>query len=1082
MMGDIHIVSASAGSGKTHFLATHVVEEIRARRVRPEAVVATTFTVRAAAELRERVRQLLLDADLVDEAQRILAARFGTVNSVCGRLLSEYAFELGLSPLLRVLDKAGEKRLLRQALDGARTPEQERRIEELAQRWKFLAPAEEARPGRPGRRGSDSFSEAIQEVIDLARSNRVDAGQLAACARSSLASFLRLLPPTTPRHKHLERELRERLEEFIGYVRGLPDPDKLPKKTLRAVQEVERFAQALKDNRKISWDDWIALERLDPDQKVCPQAEPIIALAREHAGLPGFKKDVEEIIGLLFDLARQGLERYRQHKEQRGLVDFVDQEVYALELLENDEVRRRLEGQIDLLVVDEFQDTSPIQLAIFLRLSSLAKRSVWVGDQKQAIYGFRGTDPSLMEAALKVILGERRRERLSSSYRSRPALVRLTSALFAPAFGAQDIPRECVELEPAEDREPEGLGPIVERWFTTGNRDVQAACVAAGVRGLLFDEDTRVRDKDTRQARRARAGDVAVLCRTQDQCESVAVALEAAGLRVARARRGLLATHEGQLVLAGLRLWLDPDDRLARAEVLRLLDFAGRPDEWLREVLDAAETDRQMCGAAIDRLLSTREGALVAGALQVFDEVCRTLEIREACLAWGDVEARLANLEALRELTVRYASDGAVSPGGPSPAGLLAFLDQVIARGEDEKPALADEHAVVVSTWHGSKGLEWPMVVLYGIEAEAKADPCQPQVIPAPTGIDLREPLAGRWIRYWPFPYSRSRTHGALLERIRESEEARINLAQKERELLRVLYVIWTRARDRVILACKEGELEKGCLSLLNHPAKVIGEPEGEQVCWAGRPVDLAQKRLAPLEHQARAPAAGLGYPPAAPVGHPPAWANPSALSHRGTPGRAENPVTIGEPIQIKGGRKEINATDLGHAIHGFLAADRPGLASEDRQRMAEGLLSRWKVSGALTAADLVRAADALWAWINETFPGAKVHREIPIEHRLATGTVVRGFCDLALETDAGWVIVDHKSFTDDPERARERAGEYSGQLAAYADAIAATGRMILGMYLHLPLLGLIIPVSPPCQLENATSGEAGSGAGENRP
>ena len=105
-MTAIIILSASAGSGKTYRLAQEIRSAIMEGRARPEAILATTFTKKAAAELQERVRTFLLDADRVDEARRLMAARIGTVHSICGQLISEHAFELGLSPELTVLDEA----------------------------------------------------------------------------------------------------------------------------------------------------------------------------------------------------------------------------------------------------------------------------------------------------------------------------------------------------------------------------------------------------------------------------------------------------------------------------------------------------------------------------------------------------------------------------------------------------------------------------------------------------------------------------------------------------------------------------------------------------------------------------------------------------------------------------------------------------------------------------------------------------------------------------------------------------------------------------------------------------------------
>ena len=98
----------------------------------------------------------------------------------------------------------------------------------------------------------------------------------------------------------------------------------------------------------------------------------------------------------LFDIAIEALREYDAYKKRRGLIDYTDMEVLVKRLLEKETVQEVLREELDLLMVDEFQDTSPIQLEIFLKLSQLATYSVWVGDPKQSIYGFRGAEPRLM--------------------------------------------------------------------------------------------------------------------------------------------------------------------------------------------------------------------------------------------------------------------------------------------------------------------------------------------------------------------------------------------------------------------------------------------------------------------------------------------------------------------------------------------------------------------------------------------------------------------------------------------------------------------------------------------------------------
>ena len=119
---------------------------------------------------------------------------------------------------------------------------------------------------------------------------------------------------------------------------------------------------------------------------------------------------------------------YQEFKKKRGLIDFVDQEQLLLKALDLPDVSNVLQEELDLLLVDEFQDTSPIQLALFLKLAEAATETVFVGDVKQAIYGFRGSDPELMQAVLKTVEKEGgRKEVLGKSYRSRGHLVEYTN-------------------------------------------------------------------------------------------------------------------------------------------------------------------------------------------------------------------------------------------------------------------------------------------------------------------------------------------------------------------------------------------------------------------------------------------------------------------------------------------------------------------------------------------------------------------------------------------------------------------------------------------------------------------------------
>ncbi len=220
----------------------------------------------------------------------------------------------------------------------------------------------------------------------------------------------------------------------------------------------------------------------------------------------------------------------------------------------------------------------------------------------------------------------------------------------------------------------------------------------------------------------------------------------------------------------------------------------------------------------------------------------------------------------------------------------------------------------------------------------------------------------------------------------------------------------------------------------------------------------------------------GLGYEQRAAREYPPAVVVPSemlpvtAADAAGGGGMAPLPggtapapaptdqfQRIGDRLILSG---DPDMQPLGEAIHGFLAADRPGLDGATRREIAAGLLARWKVEPALQPDDLLRASDCLRAWIEARWPGAIWHREWPLAHRQPNGTVIRGTADLVVEHAGGYAVIDHKSFPGSMDQAIARAATYAVQLGAYGAAVhAATGRAVTDLFIHLPVSATMVRV-----------------------
>ena len=1036
-MSAIKIISASAGSGKTYRLTGELEEAVRSDTARPEAVVATTFTNRAAAELAERVRVRLISAGQLQEAQRLGAARIGTVNSVCSRLVADHALELGLSPRLEVLDESAAESSLAASLSSVVTPEIHRELEGLRRRM-----------------GSVEWIKEVKSIVQLARCNGVEPDALRSAAAKSTETFSPLLGDAVAKDEDLDGELLEALEEFIDEVEA---GDDCTKKTAAVLATARACRGVLRSGRPLSWVDWVRLSKVDVAVKSRGAAAALLAIAGRYDQHPGLHGDVSRWIELVYQCAAEGLESYAAFKRSRGVIDFADQEALALSLLEQPEVRGRLKGQIDLLLVDEFQDTSPIQLAIFLRLADCAERTVWVGDQKQSIFGFRGTDPAIMDAAVETILGGAEPETLTESWRSRAELVRVTSELFARAFAAVDIPEGRVRLEPAAElgAEAQDLGPVLERWvLRSKNAGMDAACLAAGVKEALSDPEVRVREEDG-TSRRVRPGDMAVLCRTNDTCSEVATALEGLDIPTVLARPGLLRTSEAQVSLAALRLLVDPQDSLARATLGRFLDSPEDEEGWLTRLLEQPYAKAFADLEAVRRLREAREQSPPPGALAALDAAMAAVDLRELCLGWGDSARRLANLDRLRAHAADYCAEAVSGAGGPTATGLLHYLEALPDENADMQAAVATENAVTVSTLHKAKGLEWPVVVLFELQKTYPGRALGVTVASERESFDLDDPLAGRWIRYWPYPFGNHSKGVSLNGRLAGHKQQLLAEKQQRRQELRLLYVAWTRARDRLILATRPNKISKGILGLLEDDAgALLAEPD-ETTTWAGETFKVRLRDLEPMEFVEPAIKPGSAPVPSGPRPYPPARVSPSGMTARGKLG---DPIILGEPIPVTGKR---DPEALGEAIHGFFAADRPELEQATRLELASGLLSRWKVTGSVEAGQLLVSSDRLCSWAEKSHPGATWRGEWPIMQRTDEGSEVRGYIDLVLECDDHLVLLDHKSLNRLDPKDMEHTESFAGQLQAYARALeAATGKPVRGSYIHLPLGGQVVPIS----------------------
>ncbi len=880
--------------------------------------------------------------------------------------------------------------------------------------------------------------------------------------RARLLGYQALLGTAEPDGIAIDAALVEALEGFIAGVEAnqVSGVD-ATSGTAEALAEARR---SLNDMRALGcqeWRRWVKLAKLQTRKKSEHLLPPLHEAALRVHSHPALHADARDAIEIVFDVAARSLAAYSAYKNERRAMDFVDQEALALRLLRLPPVAEQLREEISLVLVDEFQDTSPIQLAIFLELAGIAKKNIWVGDQKQAIYGFRGTDPALMDAVVIEILGDAEPITLSTSYRSRPALVKLTSEVFSKAFSLQGLPESRVRLTPGNPQEAAGLGPIVERWtLGSKNQEADARALAGTLRSFLADDDVRIRDRGSNAARKIRPLDTAVLCRRRAMCALVAAELAAAGVAAVLPRTGLLRTPEGRLLLDGLRLWADPDDALAAAEVARFVSLVDDADGWLLTALQNPYGQKFREAEPVATVLAVRAAKPHLGPLSATDEVMTALGIRELCLRWGNAAQRLGNLDAFRAHVVAFAARASEDGIAATVSSLVNDLARLEEEDEDSQAVVGSADAVTVTTWHAAKGLEWPVTVLFQLEKDPIVASLGVHADATTAAVNFTDPLAGRRVRFWPNPFHPNQTDTPFHERLSQTEEHLRAEAREQSQELRLLYVGWTRARDRVVLAGR-GSLTAGILGFLrdaNGPLLVAPKPTADigpasDVVWAGEAVALRERMAAVDSAETAELALEVAFDAPAPRLYAPAFLAPSSIATEGT---NSPPIVIGQPVPLPG---DLDMAALGNALHGFFAADLPGLTAEGRVELAAELLRNWRVGEALDPNSVVTMSDRLRTFVNGRWPNCAWHREWSVERVLDGGTRLRGAADLVLETTDGFVVIDHKSYPN-PGGAEEHARAFAGQLHAYAGGIeAARKRPTLATLVHFPVAGLMVPV-----------------------
>lgn len=1040
----LHAITASAGTGKTTRIVGDIAAEVSSRP--PEQVLATTFTIKAADELVERARAELFRRGHSSLAARLLGARFGTVNAVCGQIVAEFALDLGRSPSTTVIGDANEALTFSISADAA--------IGKYAPTLNRLADLFGYGDPQPQGFEKPDWRRTVRLIVVLARANGIGAVDLVHSADRSAATFLEVMDATAGAAKKLDENLAAAL---VAAVAACPaKPSATAEKHLELIGSANLRAAR---GEHLPWPVWVRLTKVacapTKDGQVYRDAlAAVTAAAGLHERHPRLREDAEKFTRTIFECAADALEAYQSWKAERGLVDFTDQEALALKVLKDPPLAARLRERVGRVFVDEFQDSSPLQVAIFKALSDLVEASTWVGDPKQAIYGFRGSDTDLTQAAfLGAGVSDDAADVLSLSWRSRPGIVAFANAVFGPAFERMGLPAEqhafsgAARVDTGFDRHPLAWWPLV------GKVDEQAEALAVGLRAALDVGEEWLVGKDG-DHRPLQAGDIAVLCRSNAEVVRVAAAIGRAGMPVAVERSGLSRTPHVELALAACRWIADPTDRLALGEMARFFSDDPESDVWL--IAAAAEEADAALRALVpvaDSLERLRAQILNLTPAEMVDAVLALPQLISRIEVWGDHPIRLDDLEALRGFAGSYEAECAASG---VPATLPGLLLAVAVADPMRPPSLAAD-AIQVMTYHGAKGLEWPMTVMTSLDREPRARLYEP-VAETDGALDWTNPLAGRWIRYWPWPYGLSGKGGSLDVAASASPLGQAAWQRAVYEDTRLLYVGVTRARDYLVFAppAKRPPNWFKVLDAPGEPPHVVAPAEEDNLIGVGGETFPADVRLLAADESPEE-----------------RFPNPTFVRPHGLEAPARKPLFV-RPSSAEGGDWIVSERTvlgarlpvagvadfgvLGEALHAILAYDDPLRSSAIRLADAQATLDRWRVAG-FDAKDALTASDRLHEAMAARWPGALIRREVPVTAKIGQ-QLIQGRIDLLVNAEASTAIIDHKSFPGRFEQWEAKALRYAPQVALYGKAIdIAAGRRCEELFIHMPIVGALLRI-----------------------
>lgn len=823
-------VDAGAGSGKTKAMVDRVCALIDSG-IDISRIVAITFTEKAAAELRQRIRMQLSQLDSTPERSRALdnldAAPLGTIHSFAGRLLRENPIEAGVPPLLNITDELGSQIAFTARWEQARDylfthPEAKNAIDVLLSLGVTLGNIEDVAQAFDYAWDRLEFDGMPQGPTDL------DTGSIVSAVRTMVALRTRCAKPEDDSLVRTLTALENWVNEFENTVKRVINFE-IPSASLFEAFVALKLPKS-SDGNKTNWKNEIDGVR----EVIQEQVDTLTRIKQSHTST-----SVQLVISVLSSVILQAA----HNRQESGNLEFHDLLVHARALVASDEPTwKRISDRYPIVMLDEFQDTDPLQAELAVRLAAahfIPAGEDWhtsplrdgalftVGDPKQSIYRFRNAD---IATFLSMASRFDTQVKLTTNFRSSKPVLEWVNAIFSQLIvedGKKQPDFTALSSRPGRPNWDNNYGPSVTVIGTdalsasAGEAKIaEAQDIAHLIREAVgktkglepwkhekFSSKTGLWSTEN-----VRLQDICILIPTRTSLNAIQNALDEADIEyIAEASSLVYSSEEIRHLLLTAKAISNSADQASLVAALRSPIFGCGDDDlllWVSHIEDSEGQSKRNPWNLFGDNLSEAEENKVGKSLAFIQQQIEDLptltpaELLERIVVQRQLlEQELDTPRRSREVwrRIRYIVDQAEAWHENTHGSLRDYLTWAELQQDEKarvKEAVVPEtgvDAVRIMTVHAAKGLEFPMVIVAGASGNGKA-PSDPVLFGEDNSLEVR--FLSSTAAKKTFPVE---TPG--FETIAQSEAEFLKA-----EMVRLFYVACTRAETHLVVSAHRYE------------------------------------------------------------------------------------------------------------------------------------------------------------------------------------------------------------------------------------------------------------------------------------